>query len=102
MCGCRINKYPRVFVETKAATVPKDIHQQPRKPTEIAQGVVLTAAEKEKAEAERRRIEEEELKRQEEEKIKERERKEKNKNTFWGKIVKKVKSVGSSMLEPEE
>ena len=100
--GAELTNTQGLFDETKAATVPKDIHQQPRKPTEIAQGVVLTAAEKEKAEAERRRIEEEELKRQEEEKIKERERKEKNKNTFWGKIVKKVKSVGSSMLEPEE
>ena len=53
--GAEINPDKSLFEENKTTTSSTtDIHQTPRKPTEIGQGVVLTAAEKEKAEAERR------------------------------------------------
>ena len=89
--GAEINPDKSLFEENKTTTSSTtDIHQTPRKPTEIGQGVVLTAAEKEKAEAERRRLEEEERKRREEEEERIRqEEEEKRKNSFWGKLSRK-------------
>ena len=103
--GAPINPDQKLFEDTTKTTTAttSDLHKEPRKPTEIGQGVVLTAAEKEKAEAERRRIEEEERKRREEEEEKRKqEEEEKRKNSFWGKFSRKVKEFGGSILEPEE
>ena len=103
--GAEINPDKSLFEENKTTTSSTtDIHQTPRKPTEIGQGVVLTAAEKEKAEAERRRLEEEERKRreeEEEERIRQ-EEEEKRKNSFWGKLSRKIKDFSGSILEPED
>ena len=102
--GAEINPDKSLFEENKTTTSSTtDIHQTPRKPTEIGQGVVLTAAEKEKAEAERRRLEEEERKRREEEEERIRqEEEEKRKNSFWGKLSRKIKDFSGSILEPED
>ena len=102
--GAEINPDKSLFEENKTTTSSTtDIHQTPRKPTEIGQGVVLTAAEKEKAEAERRRLEEEERKRREEEEERIRqEEEEKRKNSFWGKSSRKIKDFSGSILEPED
>ncbi len=102
--GAEINPDKSLFEENKTTTSSTtDIHQTPRKPTEIGQGVVLTAAEKEKAEAERRRLEEEERKRREEEEERTRqEEEEKRKNSFWGKLSRKIKDFSGSILEPED
>ena len=102
--GAEINPDKSLFEENKTTTSSStDIHQTPRKPTEIGQGVVLTAAEKEKAEAERRRLEEEERKRREEEEERIRqEEEEKRKNSFWGKLSRKIKDFSGSILEPED
>lgn len=102
--GAEINPDKSLFEENKTTTSSTtDIHQTPRKPTEIGQGVVLTAAEKEKAEAERRRLEEEERKRKEEEEERIRqEEEEKRKNSFWGKLSRKIKDFSGSILEPED
>lgn len=102
--GAEINPDKSLFEENKTTTSSTtDIHQTPRKPTEIGQGVVLTAAEKEKAEAERRRLEEEERKRREEEEKRIRqEEEEKRKNSFWGKLSRKIKDFSGSILEPED
>ena len=102
--GAEINPDKSLFEENKTTTSSTtDIHQTPRKPTEIGQGVVLTAAEKEQAEAERRRLEEEERKRREEEEERIRqEEEEKRKNSFWGKLSRKIKDFSGSILEPED
>ena len=102
--GAEINPDKSLFEENKTTTSSTtDIHQTPRKPTEIGQGVVLTAAEKEKAEGERRRLEEEERKRREEEEERIRqEEEEKRKNSFWGKLSRKIKDFSGSILEPED
>lgn len=102
--GAEINPDKSLFEENKTTTSSTtDIHQTPRRPTEIGQGVVLTAAEKEKAEAERRRLEEEERKRREEEEERIRqEEEEKRKNSFWGKLSRKIKDFSGSILEPED
>ena len=102
--GAEINPDKSLFEENKTTTSSTtDIHQTPRKPTEIGQGVVLPAAEKEKAEAERRRLEEEERKRREEEEERIRqEEEEKRKNSFWGKLSRKIKDFSGSILEPED
>lgn len=101
--GAEINPDKSLFEENKTTTSSTtDIHQTPRKPTEIGQGVVLTAAEKEKAEAERRRLEEEERKRREEEERIRQEEEEKRKNSFWGKLSRKIKDFSGSILEPED
>ena len=102
--GAEINPDKSLFEENKTTTSSTtDIHQTPRKPTEIGQGVVLTAAEKEKAEAERRRLEEGERKRREEEEERIRqEEEEKRKNSFWGKLSRKIKDFSGSILEPED
>lgn len=102
--GAEINPDKSLFEENKTTTSSTtDIHQTPRKPTEIGQGVVLTAAEKEKAEAERRRLEEEERTRREEEEERIRqEEEEKRKNSFWGKLSRKIKDFSGSILEPED
>ena len=102
--GAEINPDKSLFEENKTTTSSTtDIHQTPRKPTEIGQGVVLTAAEKEKPEAERRRLEEEERKRREEEEERIRqEEEEKRKNSFWGKLSRKIKDFSGSILEPED
>lgn len=102
--GAEINPDKSLFEENKTTTSSTtDIHQTPRKPTEIGQGVVLTAAEKEKAEAERRRLEEEERKsREEEEERIRQEEEEKRKNSFWGKLSRKIKDFSGSILEPED
>lgn len=103
--GIPINPDQKLFEDAAKPTTSttSDLHREPRKAPEIGQGVVLTAAEKEKAEAERRRIEEEEHKRREEEEEKrKREEEEKRKNSFWGKLTRKVKEFGGTILEPEE
>jgi len=103
--GIPINPDQKLFEDAAKPTTSttSDLHREPRKAPEIGQGVVLTAAEKEKAEAERRRIEEEENKRREEEEEKrKREEEEKRKNSFWGKLTRKVKEFGGTILEPEE
>ena len=103
--GAAINPDQKLFDETTKATTATttDIHTTPRKPTEIGQGVVLTAAEKEKAEEERKRREEEERKRrEEEEERRKKEEEEKRRNSFWGKFTRKIKEFGGQMLEPED
>ena len=103
--GAAINPDQKLFDETAKATTATttDIHTTPRKPTEIGQGVVLTAAEKEKAEEERKRREEEERKRrEEEEERRKKEEEEKRRNSFWGKFTRKIKEFGGQMLEPED
>ena len=59
--GEEVDPTADLFTETKPATTTTtaDIHREPRKVTEIGQGVVLTEAEKLKAEEEKRRQEEE-------------------------------------------
>ena len=59
--GEEVDPTADLFTETKPATTTTtaDIHREPRKVTEIGQGVVLTEAEKQKAEEEKRRQEEE-------------------------------------------
>ncbi|MGG6545530.1 UNVERIFIED_CONTAM: cell division protein FtsA [Prevotella sp. 15_C9] len=102
--GEPINPDKNLFDENKATTSSTtDIHQTPRRAPEIGQGVVLTAAEKEKAEANKRKQEEEERKRKEEEEERLRkEEEEKRKNSFWGKLQRKIKEFGGSILEPED
>ena len=103
--GDPINPDQKLFEDTTKPTTntTSDLHKEPRKPTEIGQGVVLTAAEKEKAEAERRRIEEEERKRrEEEEELQKQEEEEKRKNSLWGKFSRKLKEISGSILEAEE
>ena len=58
--GEEVDPTADLFTETKPATTTTtaDIHREPRKVTEIGQGVVLTEAEKLKAEEEKRRQEE--------------------------------------------
>lgn len=102
--GDPINPGQSLFEDKNTTTSNTgELHQTPRKPAEVKEGVVLTAAEKEKAEAERRRLEEEERKREEEaERRRQEEEEEKRKNSFWGKFKRKMKEFGGNMLEPEE
>ncbi len=70
-------------------------------------GVVKTQAEKEKEELERRRREEEERLREEEEERQrmareEEERRIRRENSTWGKLKRKLKGFGNSILEPDE
>ncbi len=102
--GPAISSDQNLFVDTNPTkSNTSELHETPRKPTEVKEGVVLTAAEKEKAEQERRRLEEEQRKREEEEAERLRlKAEEEKKNSVWSRFTRKIKEIGGKMLEEEE
>jgi len=101
--GGEVNPNGDLFVTNKPASTPV-VERQPRQPSEVQQGVILTEAEKREADEERRRkqeAEEEEARLKAEKEARERE-KERRENSFANKFLKKMKNFGKKIMEEEE
>lgn len=90
--------------EKKPGVTTADVHRVARSNDEIAQGVVLTAAEKAKKEEDlrRKREEDDKRKRDEEEKRRREEEEERRRNSPLRKFGRKVKSFLGGMMDPED
>ena len=102
--GEEITKNPGLFNATTSKAAPiNDPHSNPRKFTEIEQGVVISEAEKKALEEKKRKEQEEEAKRQQEEIDRQRQEEEaKKQKSGLHKLFAKGRKFLGGMLDPEE